>query len=323
VSNLRHLVAIFLVVQSSFILLDLHELRRQRGWPPLRAVVADHGAAILFLLVVWSAYFAIQSILFASLPSPKATVAWVAQVWGFERMRGGSPEAHGWSLAVLCVATYFVAGFWDYVAHRWILHNRRWWFLHENHHLPTQVHNAMPGISVRPFVAPTTFLTYACSALTILGALRLCGREALLVPYLATLPGLVIVFALIGSASHSCFLRRFDWIHRILKLFLLTTPQEHLLHHTTTHQGNYGNFMTVWDWLFGTYLDPATADRDRLRLGLSYDQDFLGTLTGGRWKLSARLRARCGVRAFCYVTGAATAETGARVGDSSASHPSG
>jgi sterol desaturase/sphingolipid hydroxylase (fatty acid hydroxylase superfamily) len=293
----------FLVVQSSFVLLDLHEVRRARGRPPLRDVVVRHRAAIVFLLLVWCGYFAIQSILFASLPSLDATVTWAAKLWDIDRpMRGDGSRPPVWSLGVLAVATYFVVGFWDYCAHRWILHSRPGWFLHESHHLPTQVHNAMPGISARPLVAPTTFLAYACSAVTILGALRLCGREALLVPYLETLPAVVLLFALIGSASHSCFLRRFNWIHQVLKTLLVTTPQEHLLHHTTTLHGNYGNFMTFWDRLCGTYLDPATADPGRLRLGLAYDQDFLGALTGGRCKLPARLRARCEVGAFCYIT---------------------
>jgi hypothetical protein len=137
---------------------------------------------------------------------------------------------------------------------------------------------------------------------TILGALRLFGKDALLVPYLGMLPGLVMLFALIGSASHSCFLRRFKWIHQVLKTLLVTTPQEHLLHHTTSLHGNYGNFMTFWDRLCGTYLDPATADPGRLRLGLSYDQDFLGAVTGSWCKLPTRWRERCEVRSFCYIT---------------------
>jgi sterol desaturase/sphingolipid hydroxylase (fatty acid hydroxylase superfamily) len=321
VSNLRHLVLIFLVVQSSFVLLDLYELRRACGRPPLRDVVTRHRTAIGFLLLVWVGYFAIQSLLFASLPSLDATLAWAAKLWDIDRsVRGDVSRPRAMSLVALSVATYFVVGFWDYCAHRWILHSRRGWFLHESHHLPTQVHNVMPGISVRPLVAPTTFLTYACSAVTILGALRLSGKEALFVPYLATLPGLVLLFAVIGSASHSCFLRRFTWIHRFFKTLLVTTPQEHLLHHTTTLHGNYGNFMTFWDRLCGTYLDPAAADPGRLRLGLPYDQDFLGAVTGGWCKLPPRLRARCEVGAFCYITDIVAAETSRRAEDSTPHH---
>jgi sterol desaturase/sphingolipid hydroxylase (fatty acid hydroxylase superfamily) len=84
-----------------------------------------------------------------------------------------------------------------------------------------------------------------------------------------------------------------------MKWFALTTPQEHLLHHTVDLQGNYGNFTVLWDRVFGTYLDPIRAEHRDRQLGLPYDQDFLGTLTVGRVKLPASLRKRFEVDRFC------------------------
>ena len=81
--------------------------------------------------------------------------------------------------------------------------------------------------------------------------------------------------------SHSSFLRRFLWLHRGLRLLAITTPREHVLHHAAELQGNYGNSSTLWDRMFGTYLDPERDEHRNPRLGLSYDQDFLGTLTLG------------------------------------------
>ena len=87
----------------------------------------------------------------------------------------------------------------------------------------------------------------------------------------------------------------------MMKYFGLTTPQEHLLHHTVEMDGNYGNFTTVWDRVFGTYLDPML-ERNRGRsLGLPYDQDFLGTLTFGRIKLSAAIRTRFQLARYCNI----------------------
>jgi len=74
-------------------------------------------------------------------------------------------------------------------------------------------------------------------------------------------------------------------VHRLLRPLGITTPQEHWLHHARDLQGNFGNFTTLWDRLFGTYLDPLDPANGGRRAGLAYDQDFLGVLTLGRWKL--------------------------------------
>jgi hypothetical protein len=97
-----------------------------------------------------------------------------------------------------------------------------------------------------------------------------------------------------------------------MKWLALTTPQEHLLHHTVDLQGNYGNFTVVWDRLFGTYLDPMRSEYQDRPLGLAYDQDFVGTLTAGRLKLPGSLRARFEVDRFCNLDerGTATDERG-------------
>lgn len=92
--------------------------------------------------------------------------------------------------------------------------------------------------------------------------------------------------------SHSSFLRRGWLAHRVLSKLALTTPQEHVLHHTVDLHGNYGNFTTLWDRLFGTYLDPRLAEHQGHRLGLGYDRDFLGTITAGRARIPRAWRKR-------------------------------
>ena len=92
--------------------------------------------------------------------------------------------------------------------------------------------------------------------------------------------------------SHSSFMRRGWLAHRALRWLLLTTPQEHVLHHTTDLRGNYGNFTTLWDRLFGTYLDPRLPAHQNRRYGLAYDQDFLGAVTAGAVKIPRAWRRR-------------------------------
>jgi sterol desaturase/sphingolipid hydroxylase (fatty acid hydroxylase superfamily) len=302
VVTLQHLVSMFLVIQSTFILLDFFEIWRQNGKKLPGEILKTDGVTILFLVAVWITYLLTQTLIMVAVPSPEASIAWFANLFRLETDSATECRAvtAPWTLGMLFVVGYFVAGFWDYVFHRWVLHKRKFWFLHENHHLPTQVYNGMPGISVRPFVAPTAFLTYFCSVGTLLCCIKWAQWPSLVRLYLAHLPTMILFFALVGSASHSCFLRRFRSAHFLLRTVFLTTPQEHILHHAARLQGNYGNFMTFWDRVFGTYLDPLKFAPDRLELGLTYDQDFRGTLTGGKWKLSQSSREKYRLASFCH-----------------------
>jgi sterol desaturase/sphingolipid hydroxylase (fatty acid hydroxylase superfamily) len=289
---------IFAVVHGAFIVLDVLSLRQDAHTGAAPALRGLGPVAVLFLGGVWLAYFVIQNALMAALPPTEAMVDALAAALGVDPAgRDAGPAV----MALLLAATFFVAGFWDYALHRWLLHARWGWFLHENHHLPTVVANGIPGISVRPFVAVTTVLTSLGTALTMLGVMALAGRAGLVDAYLRGVPALVLALTVIGSASHSAFLRRFPGAHRVLRAVAVTTPQEHVLHHATTLHGNYGNFTSLWDHVFGTYLAPAPAGATAPRLGLAYDQDFLGTLTAGRWKLSPVVRRRYRLEAFCHL----------------------
>ncbi len=55
---------------------------------------------------------------------------------------------------------------------------------------------------------------------------------------------------------------------------LLATPAVHRLHHSAAvaqTDSNFGNLVSVWDRLFGTFLDPATNVPTRLGLGDRFD----------------------------------------------------
>jgi sterol desaturase/sphingolipid hydroxylase (fatty acid hydroxylase superfamily) len=154
----------------------------------------------------------------------------------------------------------------------------------------------MPGLAARPFAVVTTFPvtvgTIGCTYAILVGlGLPLWNLEPLKI--------LLLVHVFLLTSSHSCCLRRWWWVHRVMKCFALTTPQEHVLHHTVELNGNYGNFTTLWDRLFGTYLEPTSVKHQGLALGLAYDQDFLGALTAGWIKLPARVRAYFQVDRYC------------------------
>jgi sterol desaturase/sphingolipid hydroxylase (fatty acid hydroxylase superfamily) len=274
-----------LAVQALFLGLDLadrHATRADRyDGERLRA------PSFAFLLLVIGAFLAIQLAGFAVVPRVDRLVDWVRGHVGAGIATAAPPN--GWRLAVVGTGLFYLSGFVDYSWHRWFSHHRWFWFTHESHHLPTQVFVGMPGLGVRPFAVFTVIPLIAFTAALTYGALRLAGHPmwdwaVFQLPLLLSSTLLV--------TSHSSFMRRGWWAHRILRLLALTTPQEHVLHHTTDLRGNYGNFTTIWDRLFGTYLDPRLPEHQNKRYGLAYDQDFLGAVTAGAVKLPASWRKR-------------------------------
>jgi len=298
-ANIKLFLLLFGVTQTLFVLLDFWELWRQAGRPRLSRALVNHRPAILSLAAVWAIYFAIQLGFSALLPSVQSALKFLEGV--FHVSEGSANSRHATALMVaISVCTLYVAGFWDYLTHRFLLHSRSAWFLHESHHLPKKVFNGMPGISARPFVAITSVLVNAASIASMFLLFRLFHHPEWSGLFYQSLPAMIFAFAFIGSANHSCFLRQYPLAHRLPQYLFITTPQEHVLHHSASQKGNFGNFTTLWDHVFGTYLNPASANVDD-RLGLSYDQDFLGAITAGRFKLPTKLREEWRLSDFCFL----------------------
>jgi sterol desaturase/sphingolipid hydroxylase (fatty acid hydroxylase superfamily) len=287
-------LTVFLAIPLGFTLLDLAERwrtrRRQRhAGPPLET--------LLFLLVVFVIYSAFQYGAFALVPRLDALMEGAGQLLGGSAGRPSAGQAvDGFWLAVLVVLLFYGGGLWDYLLHRFVSHSRWLWFTHEYHHLPSQVFVLLPGIAARPFAVVSTFPVIAATIAMARGLLVLFRLPAW---DLAVLQTLLVVQAFVLTASHSSCLRRWGWVHRLLKCLAITTPQEHVLHHSVDLRGNYGNFTTLWDRLFGTYLDPARADNQGHACGLPYDQDFLGVITLGTLKLPEWLRHRFQLERYC------------------------
>jgi sterol desaturase/sphingolipid hydroxylase (fatty acid hydroxylase superfamily) len=293
VSDQAFLIAL-LAIFATFVLLDAVELRRG-AWR------GTHGRpsreALGFLVIMLAIYGLIQLGGLSLVPSTdrmmeavRSTLAgWLAQPVTAEPIRGL------W-LVMLSVVLFYASGLWDYLLHRFFGHSRRFFFIHEYHHLPSQVDVIMPGLAMRPFVVVTAFPATVATVISAYAILLLLGLPLW---DLSPLKVLLLVQAVLLCASHSCFMRRWWPIHHTMKWLALTTPQEHLLHHTVDLQGNYGNFTVLWDRVFGTYLDPTKSDNQNHKLGLPYDQDFVGALTAGKVKLPAAIRRRFQVERFC------------------------
>ena len=289
-------LTVFVAIPLVFTIVDLAERRR------MHRREREEGPALetlLFLLVVFLVYAAFQYSGFLFVPRVESLAE---QTEEFCRRRLGFPltdqPMDGLSAAVFVVPLFYAAGLWDYLFHRFVSHSRWLWFTHEYHHLPSQIFVLMPGIAARPFAVVATLPVVVATLVTGQVLLTLLGRRAWdLTPFQV----LLIVQVFVLTASHSSCLRRWWWVHQVLKRLAVTTPQEHVLHHTVDLAGNYGNFTTLWDRLFGTYLDPARAENQGHGCGLPYDQDFLGVITLGTVKIPPRLRRRFQVGRYCNV----------------------
>ena len=287
-------LGVLIVYSVVLLVLDLRERFRTRPAEVHAATPSLHSG--LFVVAVLVVYSAIQFTGVALVPG-------VAQVLEGVRALTGAPSAGGnapgpWLTALIWIAAFYFLGLIDYLFHRFASHSRLLWFTHENHHLPRELYVYMPGIAARPFVVVAAFpavVGLVATAHLVLTAFGLHGFDIV-----SLMLFLAMAQLFIASASHSAFLRRHWVVHRVMKPFGLTTPQEHWYHHVQELNVNYGNFTTVWDRVFGTYLDPAKVDASCYRTGLDYDQDFLGTLTLGKLKLGRRIRERFQLDQFCY-----------------------
>jgi|GEM_PF-5166990 len=254
---------------------------------------------LLFLLAVLVVYAGLQFGGLALVPSAETLLIVLREQ--FSRWLGwpinSQPISGDW-LIIVSVLTFYLSGLWDYAIHRWFSHSRPFWWSHEYHHLPNQVFVAMPGLAVRPFVVVTSFPATFATVVSAYGLLLLFGLPLW---DLTPLKILLLAHTFLLVTSHSSFLRRFWWLHHAMKWLALTTPQEHLLHHTVDLNGNYGNFTVLWDRVFGTYLDPTLAENQGHALGLGYDQDFLGTITLGHLKMPEWMRERFQVERYCNI----------------------
>lgn len=292
--SLSTFLAISAGVQLLFLALDLadrHATRANRY-----AGESLRPASFVFLLGILALYLAIQLLGFSLVPALDGLLQRVRLA--IAPSAAVVPAPHGWRLVLVGVILFQITGLVDYTWHRWFSHHRLFWFTHESHHLPSEIFVGMPGLGVRPFavltVAPVVGFTGAITYLILhVAGWPMWDWTIFQLPLLASSTLLV--------TSHSSFMRRGWLAHRVLSRLAITSPQEHVLHHTVDLRGNYGNFTTLWDRLFGTYLDPRLAEHRGRRYGLSYDRDFLGSITAGAMRIPRRWRQRLQVGRYCNI----------------------
>ena len=135
---------------------------------------------------------------------------------------------------------YLVADCGSYWMHR-LMHTRHVWRIHRWHHsskhlywlsgvratLPQQILFNLPYVIAAPILAGAPVWVFA---------------------------GILVEGVARNHWMHMNVSWRSNWIERVL-----VTPRYHHIHHSSDaelHDGNYGSLFSIWDRMFGTYLDP-------------------------------------------------------------------
>jgi sterol desaturase/sphingolipid hydroxylase (fatty acid hydroxylase superfamily) len=139
-------------------------------------------------------------------------------------------------LWVQSVAVIVVLDFCFYWMHRAKHHWPWWWRLHETHHSSREL-DWFSSVRFHPFEKILDRVLYLLP-LTVLGV----GEAALLV--------LATVDAAVASFAHANLRVRCGPLN-----YVLMTPELHRWHHATepaAQRTNFGNNLSVFDWLFGS-----------------------------------------------------------------------
>jgi sterol desaturase/sphingolipid hydroxylase (fatty acid hydroxylase superfamily) len=153
---------------------------------------------------------------------------------------------------------YLVADCGSYWMHRF-MHTRYAWRIHRWHHSPRQLYWFA---GVRATLPQQILFNVPYFAMVGIGA---APPELFL--------WMMIAGVLTNHWMHMNVSWRSNWLEKIF-----VTPRYHHIHHSSNaalHDGNYGTLFTLWDRLFGTYIDPDTTVPKKFGTGEKRDTVLL------------------------------------------------
>lgn len=160
----------------------------------------------------------------------------------------------GLPFAVDLVLTFLLLDLWRYWEHR-LFHRVPWlWRVHLVHHSDTQI-----DVTTSERHHPLEFIL---GTVVTMGLIAAFGLPAPAV-------GLYLLAATVVALYSHANLRLGPSLDRPLSR-LVVTPFVHAVHHSDLQaetDSNYGSVLTLWDRLFGTYVDPREARIPHFGLG--------------------------------------------------------
>ncbi len=154
-------------------------------------------------------------------------------------------------LPVRLVAYVVVADFGGYWMHR-LTHTKYLWRVHHFHHSITQMY-WLAGVRDTIFQQALSNVHYILWAPLVFDAPR------------EVFTGLTVMSILTNHWMHMNFSWRSNWLE-----YVLVTPRSHAIHHSSSqahYDKNFGVIFSVWDRMFGTWVDPDTTKVEAVGAG--------------------------------------------------------
>ncbi len=187
---------------------------------------------------------------------------------------------HGWPLAAQVALGLLTAEFAAYWAHRFA-HEWPWlWDFHAIHHGVTRLWCVNSG--------RFHFVDALKSVLPGVAILALAGAPAEVMAWLSALTGYI------GLMTHTNAAMRFGPLS-----FVFNTPELHRWHHSmklSEGNRNYGENLSVWDLLFGTYFNEARRPPARSGVREALPTRLSGQLAYPFHRFAGRMAARRALR---------------------------
>lgn len=186
---------------------------------------------------------------------------------------GGFITENWWSLVIFTILFVIVFDFASYLNHAWHHQNPILWQLHSLHHssevlTPITLYRSHPLYELNKKLI-TTAISAPLQALLIY---LFFGKI-----HLMTIFGLNFLVAIYymagGNLAHSHI-----WVSygKILN-HIFMSPVLHQIHHSIAPQHvnkNYGEFLGIWDWIFGTLYIPEKEEKLEFGIGQNQPQPY-------------------------------------------------
>ncbi len=168
---------------------------------------------------------------------------------------------YGLALPLRIAICYLVADCGSYWMHR-LMHTKLAWRFHRWHHTPRQLY-WFAGVRA---TLPQQIL-FNVPYFAMVGVATSNPMLAAEVSVWMMIAGVVT-----NHWMHINVSWRSNWLEK-----MFVTPRYHHIHHSANpeHHGNYGTLFTLWDRLFGTYVDPDTVKPKKFGTGEKRDPVLL------------------------------------------------
>lgn len=242
----------FVLILATMVILEALMPRRARRHSRIRRWVTNFG-----ILLSSYATIAIVMLVLTTLAAPITALlaAIYAKQWGV-----GVFNWLGWPIWLEWVLAFIILDFVIWGQH-WATHKIPvLWRLHRVHHSDHDL-DASSAIRFHPLEIVLSIFIKAAAVIII-------GAPAVLV---VIFEGVVNGTALFNHANLKLPL----WLDRVVRPFLVT-PDMHRVHHSIEEgetNSNYGFALSIWDRIFGTYIDQPALGHDKMIIGLKEHQN--------------------------------------------------